>query len=132
MKKIKEKFCAQTSKKISTVIKKVSRFEVTLTHKAGRPSIIFSNSFTHYQAEQAKKGVICVQILIEIHQTEHNRVHFLGGTTSFIHLFSLLCYNFRNASPPHFSRTYPWQQYGVPCVHPSPVLIARCAVMPLS
>ena len=33
-------------------------------------AIIFSGSFTHYQAEQLKKGVICVQSLLEIHQTE--------------------------------------------------------------
>ena len=25
-------------------------------------AIIFFNSFTHYQAEQIKKGIICVQI----------------------------------------------------------------------
>ena len=37
-------------------------------HKAERPSI-FSNTFTHNQAEQIKKGVICVQILLEIHLT---------------------------------------------------------------
>ena len=35
-------------------------------HSAERPSaIIFSNTFTHYQAEQIKKGVIFVQILLE-------------------------------------------------------------------
>ena len=34
--------------------------------------------FAHYLAEQIKKGVICVQILLEIHQTEHSRVHFEG------------------------------------------------------
>ena len=36
----------------------------------------FSNSFTYNQAEQIKKGVICVQILLEIHLTEHSRFHF--------------------------------------------------------
>ena len=35
-------------------------------HKAEHPSNYFSSSFTHYQAEQIKKGVICVQILLEI------------------------------------------------------------------
>ena len=34
----------------------------------------FSNSFRHNQAEQIKKGVICVQILLAIHLTEHSSV----------------------------------------------------------
>ena len=46
-------------------------------------AIIFSNSFTHNQAEKIKK-VICVQILLEIHLTEHGRFHFQGRTT-FLH-----------------------------------------------
>ena len=57
-------------------IKKVTGSEVTLTHKAQLPSNYFFSSSTRYQAEQIKKGVICVQIFIEIHQTEHSRVHF--------------------------------------------------------
>ena len=36
-------------------------------HKAERLAIIFSNTFTHNQAEQIKKGVIFVQILLKIH-----------------------------------------------------------------
>ena len=36
-------------------------------HKVERPSNYFSNSFTCSQAEQIEKGVICVQILLEIH-----------------------------------------------------------------
>ena len=44
-------------------------------------AIIFSNSFTYNQAEQIKKGVICVQILLEIHLTEHGRFHFQGRRT---------------------------------------------------
>ena len=44
------------------VIKNVNWSEDTLMHKAERPSNYFSNSFTHYQAEQIKKGVICVQM----------------------------------------------------------------------
>ena len=44
-------------------------------------AIIFSNSFTFNQAEQIKKGVICVQIMLEIHLTEHGRFHFQGRTT---------------------------------------------------
>ena len=53
-------------------------------HKAERPSNFFSNSFTYDQAEQIKKGVICVQILLEIHLTEHGRFHF-QGRTFFLH-----------------------------------------------
>ena len=49
-------------------------------HKAVRPSNFFPNSFTYNQAEQIKKGVICVQILLEIHLTEHGRFHFQGRT----------------------------------------------------
>ena len=44
-------------------------------------AIIFSNSFTYNQAEQIKKGVIFVQILLEIHLTEHGKFHFQGRTT---------------------------------------------------
>ena len=51
-------------------------------HKAVRPSkLFFSNSFTYNQAEQIKKKVIYVQILLEIHPTEHGRFHFQGRTT---------------------------------------------------
>ena len=32
----------------------------------------FSNSFTFYQTEEIKKGVICAKILLEIHRTEHS------------------------------------------------------------
>ena len=38
--------------------------------KAERPSNYFFKSFTYYQAQQIKKGVICVQSLLEIHQIE--------------------------------------------------------------
>ena len=47
-------------------------------HKAERPSNYFSNSFTHTQAEQIQKGVICVQVLLEIHQTKHSTYIVLG------------------------------------------------------
>ena len=50
-------------------------------YKAVRPSNYFSHSFTFNQAEQIKKDVICVQILLEIHLTEHGRFHFQGRTT---------------------------------------------------
>ena len=51
-------------------------------HKAERPSnYFFSSSFTYNQAEQIKKGVICVHILLSIHLTEHGRFHFQGRTT---------------------------------------------------
>ena len=51
-------------------------------HQAERPSnYFFFNSFTYNQAEQIRKGVFCVQILLEIHLTEHGRFHFRGRTT---------------------------------------------------
>ena len=46
--------------------------------KAKHPSNYFLNSLTHYQTEQIKTGVICVQILLEIHQTEYSIVYFQG------------------------------------------------------
>ena len=65
--------------KVSVDIKNVYRSGDTLMHKAERPSnYFFSNSFIHSQAEQIKKGVICVQILLEIHLTTHSRVHVQG------------------------------------------------------
>ena len=76
LKKFKGNFCARKSKKICIVIKNVIWSEKTLMHKAEHPSNNFSNSFTNNQAEQIKKGVICVQILLEIHLTEHGRFHF--------------------------------------------------------
>ena len=62
-------------KKISIVIKNVIGSGDTMAHKAERTSN--SNSFTH-QGQQIKKGVVCVQILLEIHLTEHSIVHFQG------------------------------------------------------
>ena len=45
-------------------------------HKAERPrNYFFSSFFIYNKAEQIKKGVICVQILLEIHLTEHGRFH---------------------------------------------------------
>ena len=55
-----------------------------LMHKAVRPSNYFSNSFTYNQAEQIKKEVICVQILLEIHLTEHGRFSF-SRSGNFLH-----------------------------------------------
>ena len=48
-----------------------------MMHKAVRRvlAIIFSNTFTHSQAEQINKGVICVQIVLVMHLTWHSRVH---------------------------------------------------------
>ena len=63
--------------KISIVIKNVIGSEATMVHIAEHPNF-FSNSFPHKQAEQIKKRDICVQILLEIHLTEHNRFHFQG------------------------------------------------------
>ena len=66
--------------KISIVIKNVIWSEETLMHRAVPPSnYFFSNSFTDNQAKQIKKEVICVQILLEIHLTEHGRFHFKVG-----------------------------------------------------
>ena len=81
LRKIKGNFCARKSKKISIVIKNVIWSEKTLMHKAKRPSNYFSNSFIYNQAGQIKKGVICVQILLEIHLTEHGKFHFQGRTS---------------------------------------------------
>ena len=50
-------------------------------HKEERPSNYFFNSFTHNQAELIKKGVMCVEIVLEMHLTEHGRFHFQGRTT---------------------------------------------------
>ena len=61
-KKIKGNFCARKSKKISIVIKNLNGSEDPLMHNQRVLAIIFFNSFTHYQAEQIKKGIICVQI----------------------------------------------------------------------
>ena len=54
-------------------------------HKAGRPSnYFFQYSFTYNQAEQIKKRVICVQILLETHLTEHGRFNF-SRSDNFLH-----------------------------------------------
>ena len=46
-------------------------------HKAERPSNYFFPILSH----MIKKGVICVQILVEINLTEQGRFHFQGRTT---------------------------------------------------
>ena len=48
------------------IIKTVIGYEDTLIHKA---ETMFSNTFTCNQADEIKKGVICFQILLEIHLT---------------------------------------------------------------
>ena len=73
-------FVRENLKKISIFIKNVLWSEKTLMHKAECPSI-FPNSFTYNQAKQIQKGVICVQILFEMHLTEHDRFHFQDRTT---------------------------------------------------
>ena len=70
-------FVCENLNKISIIIKTVIWSEKTLMHKAVRPS----NSFKYNQAEQIKKGVICVQILLQIHLLEHGKFHFQGLTT---------------------------------------------------
>ena len=59
----------------SIVIKNVIRSEDTLMDRTESPSN-FCTIFTHNQAEQIKKAVICVQIVLETHLTEHSRFHF--------------------------------------------------------
>ena len=54
-------------KKKSIVIKNLIGLSVPRCIKQSVLAIIFSNTFAHNQAEQIKKGVICVQILLEIH-----------------------------------------------------------------
>ena len=68
-KKEKKGIFMRESLKKSIVIKNVIGSKDTMMHKAVSPSNYFSNTFTHYQAEQIKKGVICVQILLKIHLT---------------------------------------------------------------
>ena len=48
-------------------------------HTAERPSNYFFHFFTYNPTEQKKKGVICVQILLDINLTEHGRFHFWPG-----------------------------------------------------
>ena len=54
-------FVHENLKKLSIVIKNINGSEDPLMHKAEGPSNFFFNSFTHYQAEHIKKGIICVQ-----------------------------------------------------------------------
>ena len=55
---------------MNIIIYNVNGSEETLMHKAERLSnYFFSNTFTNNQGEQMKKGVICVQIFLEIHLT---------------------------------------------------------------
>ena len=65
-----------------------------------------------------------------IHQTEHRRVHVLGGTNSFtlpvLVVVLLLCSHSHKDVPPNLSGTYPWPRYLVPstCLgHSNVVLI---------
>ena len=61
--------------------------EKNLMHKAELPSNYFFQLFRissfSIQAEQIKKGVICVQIMLEIHRTKHGRFQ----RQLFTHLF---------------------------------------------
>ena len=73
--------------KTSIVIKNVIGSEDTLMHKAERPCNFFPTlSHIIRPTEQITKGVICVQISLEIHLTEHSRFHIQGWTTSFTQL----------------------------------------------
>ena len=57
-------------------IKKVIESEYTLMNKAERSSNYFSNTFTHNQVEQIRKGVICVQTSICSYARPHSIVRF--------------------------------------------------------
>ena len=48
--------------KNNSVMNNINGSEDPLKHNAEGPSNYFFNSITHYQAEQIKKGIICVQI----------------------------------------------------------------------
>ena len=52
-------------------------------HEAEHPRNHFANSFTYNQAVRITKGVICVQIVLDIHLTEHGRFHFQGRATCY-------------------------------------------------
>ena len=80
----REFFVRENLKKINIVIKIVNWSEKLRCIKQCVLAIIFSNSFIYNQAEQIKKEVICVQILLEIHLTEHGRIHFQGRTTFYL------------------------------------------------
>ena len=76
---MKGNFCARKSKKY--VIKNVIWPEKTSMHKAVHPSNYFFQTLSHMiRLSRYRKGVICVQILLEIHLTEHGRFHFQGRT----------------------------------------------------
>ena len=81
IKKDQREFCARKSKKYPSLLKCNLIWKKVWCIKLSVLAIIFSNSFTYNQAEQIRKGVICVQILLEIHLTEHGRFHFRSRTT---------------------------------------------------
>ena len=62
-------------------IKNVNGSDKNLMHKAKRPSNYFSNTFTHNQAEQIKKGVISDQNFVRNTSSEYGRFHFQGWST---------------------------------------------------
>ena len=63
IKKDQREFLCAKILKISIVIKNVKKGLKTLwCIKQSVLAIIFSNFFTHYQAEQIKKDMICVQM----------------------------------------------------------------------
>ena len=85
---------------MSVVIGNVIWSEKTLMHRAVRPGSYFFQFFTYCQAEQIKKGVICVRILLDIHLTEHGRFHFEGRTTFYTPVLV----------PPNRHMTSKWRQ----------------------
>ena len=54
-----------------------------MMHSGERPSNYFSNTFTHNQAEQIKKRVFFVQILLE-NTPDLNTAQSISGLNSFI------------------------------------------------
>ena len=69
IKKSKGNFCALKSEKPASLLKMELSLKIPVCIKQNIQAIIFSKTFTHNLAEQIKKGVICVQILLKIHQT---------------------------------------------------------------
>ena len=107
-KRTKGIFVRENLKKISIIIKNIIWSEITLMHQAVHPSNYFlSNSFIYNQAEQIKKGVICIQILLEIQLAEQGRFHFQGRTTFYTPVLV----------PPSRHMTSKWRQCTVMTSH---------------
>ena len=72
--------------KINIVIENILSAESSLLHNGERPSnYFFSNSFTHYQAEQMKKDAVCVQIFFLSKHTGETGETILTRLNNFIY-----------------------------------------------